>query len=99
MSQLNQIPQGSILAGNTATRVTSTYDNTKEQAHTGIERFSTSVDSYTKGAHISAEIRVSKVPQSIEDLAHIIASDYLKSKGIDMTLDEVIEEFLPEHTV
>ena len=104
MSQLgqgNQTLQGAIPAGNTPTSTSTsfTYGNATEKAHVGIESFNTSVDSYTKGAHVSVEIRVSTIPQSIEELAHTIASDYLKSRGINMTLDEIIDEYLPEHTV
>jgi len=101
LGQVNQTLQGAIPAGNTPTSISTnfTYNNATEKAFVGIESFSTSVDSYSKGAHVSVEIRVSTIPQSIEDLAHTIASDYLKSRGINMTLDEIIDEYLPEHTV
>jgi len=92
---------GSIPSGNTASNQPQahTYGEQKEKAFTGIENINITMDSYSNGAHASVEIRLSKAPSSVEDLAHTIASDYLKYRGINMTLDELIDEYLPEHTV
>jgi len=74
----------------------STYGVNVEQSMYGIESFNINVHAWQDGAQVDVKIRTSEVPRSPEELVKIIANDYLKAKGINKTLDEIIEEFLPE---
>lgn len=42
---------------------------------------------------------VERAPSDINDMYLMLANNYLKGKNISMTLDEIIENFLPEHMI
>lgn len=58
-----------------------------------------SVNMQHDGITIELSMRVDKAPQTIDDIPLIMANDYLKKRNIDMTLEEIINKFLPEYTL
>jgi len=99
----NTLPMNANRASIASNEPNSTYEveklNESDHRLLGIESFSTEVNAWNPGVNVTVELKLSTAPGSVEELVQIVTNDYLKSRGIPDTIEEIISNKYPEHLI